>query len=295
MNQFTAALAHAASTVEHALDALLPKSRDSEARLFDAMRYAALGGGKRLRPFLVLNSASLFGVQEECAARVAAAVECVHSYSLVHDDLPCMDDDDLRRGRPSTHRQFDEATAVLAGDALLNFAFEILSDSGTHEDPNIRCELVRGLAVASGPHGMVGGQMLDLESENQTLPVGAVTRLQQLKTGALIAFSCEAGAILGKASPPHRQALHAYAHDFGLAFQITDDLLDIEGNAEMLGKTVGKDQVAGKSTLVSLLGVERARVQAKFLSDQAVKHLDLFDEKADLLRVAARFAIARRA
>ncbi|MFZ5930245.1 MAG: polyprenyl synthetase family protein [Pseudomonadota bacterium] len=295
MNQFTAALAHAVSTVEHALDALLPKSRDSEARLFDAMRYAALGGGKRLRPFLVLSSASLFGVQEECAARVAAAVECVHSYSLVHDDLPCMDDDDLRRGRPSTHRQFDEATAVLAGDALLSFAFEILSDSATHEDPNIRCELVRGLAVASGPHGMVGGQMLDLESENQTLSAGAVTRLQQLKTGALIAFSCEAGAILGKASPPHRQALHAYAHDFGLAFQITDDLLDIEGNAEMLGKTAGKDQVAGKSTLVSLVGVERAKVQAKFLSDQAVKHLDLFDEKADLLRAAARFAIGRRA
>jgi len=295
MDQFTTALMHAASTVEHALDALLPKSRDSEARLFDAMRYAALGGGKRLRPFLVLNSASLFGVQEECAARVAAAVECVHSYSLVHDDLPCMDDDDLRRGKPSTHRQFGEATAVLAGDALLSFAFEILSESGAHEDPNIRCELVRGLAMASGPHGMVGGQMLDLESENQALPVGAVTRLQQLKTGALIAFSCEAGAILGKASPPHRQALHAYAHDFGLAFQITDDLLDIEGNAEMLGKTAGKDQVAGKSTLVSLLGVERAKVQAKFLSDQAVKHLDLFDEKADLLRAAARFAIARRA
>jgi farnesyl diphosphate synthase len=295
MNQFTAALAHAASTVEHALDALLPKSRDSEARLFDAMRYAALGGGKRLRPFLVLNSACLFGVQEECAARVAAAVECVHSYSLAHDDLPCMDDDDFRRGRPSTHRQFDEATAVLAGDALLALAFEILSDSATHEDPNIRCELVRCLAVASGPHGMVGGQMLDLESENQTLPAGAVTRLQQLKTGALIAFSCEAGAILGKASPPHRQALHAYAHDFGLAFQITDDLLDIEGNAEMLGKTAGKDQVAGKSTLVSLVGVERAKVQAKFLSDQAVKHLDLFDEKADLLRHAARFAIDRRA
>jgi farnesyl diphosphate synthase len=295
MNQFTVALAHAAGIVEHALDALLPKSRDSEARLFDAMRYAALGGGKRLRPFLVLNSACLFGVQEECAARVAAAVECVHSYSLVHDDLPCMDDDDLRRGRPSTHRQFDEATAVLAGDALLALAFEILSDSATHEDPNIRCELVRCLAVASGPHGMVGGQMLDLESENQTLPAGAVTRLQQLKTGALIAFSCEAGAILGKASPPHRQALHAYAHDFGLAFQITDDLLDIEGNAEMLGKTAGKDQVAGKSTLVSLVGVERAKVQAKFLSDQAVKHLDLFDEKADLLRHAARFAIDRRA
>jgi farnesyl diphosphate synthase len=295
MKELSAAFAHAARITDDALDALLPSSQNSETRLHDAMRYAALGGGKRLRPFLVLNSAGLFGVQENCAARVAAAVECVHSYSLAHDDLPCMDDDDLRRGKASTHRQFDEATAILAGDALLTLAFEILSDHATHEDPNIRCELVRALAVASGPHGMVGGQMLDLESENQTLPVGAVTRLQQLKTGALIAFSCEAGAILGKASPPHRQALHAYAHDFGLAFQISDDLLDIEGNPEMLGKSVGKDHAAGKSTLVSLLGLERAKVQAKFLSDQAVKHLDLFDEKADLLRHAARFAIDRRA
>lgn len=295
MKEFSAAFANAARITDDALDALLPKSNNSESRLYDAMRYAALGGGKRLRPFLVLNSASLFGVQENCAARVAAAVECVHSYSLVHDDLPCMDDDDLRRGQPSTHRQFDEATAILAGDALLALAFEILSEGGTHEDPNIRCELVRCLAVACGPHGMVGGQMLDMESENHSLPVGAVTRLQQLKTGALIAFSCEAGAILGKASPPHRHALHAYAHDFGLAFQITDDLLDIEGNAEILGKSAGKDQSAGKSTLVSLLGLERAKVQAKFLSDQAVKHLDLFDEKADLLRHAARFAIDRRA
>ncbi len=294
MSDFSAAMAHSAGLVEEALDFLLPKSLNSETKLFEAMRYATLGGGKRLRPFLVLNSAGLFGVQEICAARVAVAVECVHSYSLVHDDLPCMDDDDLRRGKPSAHRQFDEATAILAGDALLTLAFEILSDSDTHEDPNIRCDLVRGLAMASGPNGMVGGQMLDLKSENQPLSVGAITRLQQLKTGALIAFSCESGAILGKASPPHRQALHAYAHDFGLAFQIADDLLDIEGNAEMLGKTVGKDEAAGKSTLVSLLGVERARVQAKILSEQAVKHLDLFDEKADLLRQAARFAIDRR-
>ncbi|MEQ1890243.1 MAG: polyprenyl synthetase family protein [Alphaproteobacteria bacterium] len=295
MNDFTAALARAAGAANQALDALLPKSASSETRLYDAMRYAALGGGKRLRAFLVLNSAGLFGVQENCAARVAAAVECVHSYSLAHDDLPCMDDDDLRRGKPSTHRQFGEAAAVLAGDALLSFAFEILSGSDTHEDPNIRCELVRGLAAASGPHGMVEGQMLDLESENKTLPVGAITRLQQLKTGALIAFACEAGAILGKASPPHRQALRAFAHDFGLAFQITDDLLDIEGNAELLGKTAGKDQAAGKSTLVAVLGPERARIQAKILADQSVKHLDLFDEKADLLRAAARFTIERRA
>ncbi len=295
MSHFSDALAQSAAIVEEALDILLPKPLNSETRLFEAMRYATLGGGKRLRPFLVLNSARIFDAGENCAARAAAAVECVHSYSLAHDDLPCMDDDDLRRGKPSTHRQFGEAAAVLAGDALLSLAFEILSDSATHEDPYIRCELVRGLAAASGSHGMAGGQMLDLESENQTLPVGAITRLQQLKTGALIAFSCEAGAILGKAPPSHRQALHAYAHDFGLAFQITDDLLDIEGNPEILGKSAGKDQAAGKSTIVSLLGAERARTQAEILSNQAVKHLDLFDKKADLLRAAARFAIDRRA
>lgn len=295
MGDFTAALSHSAAIAVQALETLLPKSHDAENRLFEAMRYAALGGGKRLRPFLVLSSASLFGVQEDCAARVAAAVECVHCYSLAHDDLPCMDDDDLRRGKPSTHRQFDEATAILAGDALLSLAFEILSGSDTHEDPHIRCELVRGLAMASGPQGMVGGQMLDLESENQTLSEGAITRLQQMKTGALISFACEAGAILGKASPPHRQALRGFAHDFGLAFQIADDLLDIEGNPETIGKSAGKDQAAGKSTLVSLLGPERARIQAKILSDQAVKHLDLFDEKADLLRAAAHYAIERRA
>jgi farnesyl diphosphate synthase len=295
MEDFDAALASAASATGQALDMLLPGGREPESRLFDAMRYAAMGGGKRLRPFLVLNSAALFDVATDCALRVAAAVECVHCYSLAHDDLPCMDDDDLRRGKPATHRQFDEATAVLAGDALLSLAFEILAGFETHEDPNIRLELVRSLAVASGPHGMAGGQMLDLQSERQSLTAPAIIRLQQLKTGALLAFSCEAGAILGRASPPHRHALHAFAHDFGLAFQITDDLLDIEGNAETLGKSAGKDQAAGKSTLVSLLGEERARVQAKILSDQAVKHLDLFDEKADLLRAAAGFAIMRRA
>ncbi len=295
MSDFSAALADAARITEAALEVLLPKSRDPETRLFDAMRYAALGGGKRLRPFLALSSARLFGVNQDCAARVAAAIECVHSYSLAHDDLPCMDDDDMRRGKPSTHRQFDEATAILAGDALLTLAFEVLSDGGVHEDPNVRCELVRCLAVASGPHGMVGGQMLDLESERKTLAIGVITRLQQLKTGALIAFACESGAILGRASPRHRHALHAYAHDFGLAFQITDDLLDIEGDAGFMGKTAGKDQAAAKSTLISLLGPERAREQAEILSDQAVKHLDLFDEKADLLRAAARFAIDRRA
>lgn len=294
MTTFPDALAQAAAISEEALDALLPKPRNSESRLHDAMRYATLNGGKRLRPFLVLNTASLFGVGESCAARVAAAVECVHSYSLAHDDLPCMDDDDLRRGKPATHKQFDEATAILAGDALLTIAFEILSDHATHEDPHVRCELVRSLALAAGGQGMVAGQMIDLESQGQNLSIGAITRLQQLKTGALIAFACEAGAILGRASPRHRQALHAYAHDFGLAFQITDDLLDIEGKAEELGKSTGKDQAAAKATLITPLGAERARAQAKILSDQAVKHLDLFDEKADLLRVAARFASDRR-
>lgn len=294
MTLFPNALAQAATIVEEALDALLPKPRNSESRLHAAMRYATLEGGKRLRPFLLLNSASLFGVGEVCAARVAAALECVHSYSLVHDDLPCMDDDDLRRGKPSTHKQFDEATAILAGDALLTFAFEILCASETHEDPHVRCELVRALAQAAGPNGMVAGQMIDLESEGQNISIGTITRLQQLKTGALIAFACEAGAILGRADPAHRQALQGYAHDFGLAFQITDDLLDIEGRPEQLGKSPGKDQVAAKSTLVTLLGLDRARAQAKILSDQAVKHLDLFGEKADLLRAAARFAVERR-
>lgn len=293
--QFADALRQAASQAEKIIDALLPVPQGPEARLFEAMRYACLNGGKRLRPFLVLNSAALFDVEEECAVRTAAAVEFMHCYSLAHDDLPCMDDDDLRRGKPSTHRQFDEAAAVLAGDALQSLAFETLSDPATHADPYVRCELVRGLAVAAGAHGMAGGQMFDLQSENQNLTIGAITRLQQLKTGALIAFSCEAGAILGHASAQSRHALHAYAHDFGLAFQITDDLLDIEGSARELGKSTGKDVAAGKSTIVALLGAERARAQAKILSDQAIKHLDLFDKKADPLRQAACFAIDRRA
>ncbi len=294
MALFEQALQRAAISIEEKLDQLLPKPQGAEQRLHEAMRYAALGGGKRLRPFLVITSADLFGVSHLCALRAAVAVECVHCYSLAHDDLPCMDNDDLRRGKPSAHKQFDEASAVLAGDALLTLAFEILSDPETHEDPNVRCELVRSLAEAAGSHGMAGGQMIDLVSEGQTLTIGALTRLQQMKTGALISFSCASGAILGRASLPQRQALHAYAHDLGLAFQIADDLLDLEGAAEQLGKQPGKDAAAGKSTFVSLIGPERARSQANFLADQAVKHLDLFDKKADLLRQAARFAVERR-
>jgi farnesyl diphosphate synthase len=291
---FDTALTNAQAEVEAALDGLLPRAEDPEARVSEAMRYAVFVGGKRFRPFLVCESAKLFGVHSSAALRVAAAVECVHTYSLVHDDLPCMDDDDLRRGQPTVHRKFDEATAVLAGDALLTFAFEILADIGTHELGEVRVELVRRLAEAAGARGMVGGQMIDLASEGKVVDIGAITRLQRLKTGALIAFSCEAGAVLGRASLDLHHALHAYAHDMGLAYQIADDLLDVEGDAGVVGKATGKDAEAGKATFVSILGVERARAQARMLSEQAIQHLDLFDEKADLLREAARFVINRR-
>ena len=292
--QFDAVLDEARLAVEATLDALLPRPEGPEARVAEAMRYAIMAGGKRFRPFLVCESASLFGVHKGAALRAAAAIECVHTYSLVHDDLPCMDDDELRRGLPTVHRKFDEATAVLAGDALLTFAFEILADRDTHELAEVRVELVRRLALAAGAHGMVGGQMIDLASEGKAIDIGSITRLQQLKTGALIAFSCEAGAVLGRAPRERRHALRAYAHDMGLAFQIADDLLDVEGEAAALGKATGKDAEAGKATFVSILGVDRARDQARMLSEQAIQHLDLFDEKADLLRQAARFVINRQ-
>ena len=218
----------------------------------------------------------------------------VHTYSLVHDDLPAMDDDDLRRGQPTCHVQFDEATAILAGDALLTLAFGVLAEPETHPDGNVRAELVAALARAAGASGMVGGQMMDLAAEHQELDVGAITRLQRLKTGELIAFSCEAGGILGAAPAEARTALHAYAHDLGLAFQITDDLLDETGSATDLGKAVGKDAAAGKATFVSILGVEGARRQAVMLAEQAVEHLDLFGKKADLLRDIARYVVDRR-
>jgi farnesyl diphosphate synthase len=280
--------------VEAALEALLPQPEGAEARLADAMRYATLGGGKRLRAFLVMESAALFAVSETCAARVAASIEMLHAYSLVHDDLPAMDDSDLRRGRPTCHKEFDEATAVLAGDGLLTAAFEVLAHPDTHADPAVRCELVAALAAAAGPAGMVGGQMIDLIAERRKLDIGAITRLQRMKTGALIAFSCEAGAILAKAPAEPRTALRGYAHDLGLAFQIADDLLDVEGSAAETGKPVGTDAAAGKATFVSILGVERARAQAELLVRQAVAHLDLFGGRAELLREAARFVISRR-
>jgi len=290
----TEALTTVSQAVNQQLERLLPKPLGPEARLFECMRYSAFAGGKRFRPFLVISSADLFGVAKTASLRVAAAIEMVHTYSLMHDDLPCMDDDDLRRGQPTAHKQFDEATALLAGNALATLAFEVLTAEDTHSDPAVRVELVRALAQASGGHGMMGGQILDLAAERRSLDMPGITRLQQLKTGAMIAFSCEAGAILGKAAPSLRQALRHYAHDLGLAFQMADDLLDHEGSAAEMGKAVGKDAGRGKATFVSLLGPEQARTQAQMLAEQAARHLDPFGEKADLLRAAAQFVVERR-
>lgn len=288
------AMSETAAAVEKMMDRLLPQSGLAESRLFDAMRYGALGGGKRLRPFLVMSSSSLFNIQETCALRVAVAIECIHCYSLIHDDLPAMDNSDLRRGKPTVHKEYDDATAILAGDALLTLAFEILADPLTHEDPKVRCQLIAELAKASGANGMVGGQMLDLIAETTQLDIGAITRLQRMKTGDLIAFSSIAGAVLGKAGVQHYQALRNYAHDLGLAFQIVDDLLDVEGNEAEVGKSVGRDQHAGKATFVTILGPERARAQAHLLSEQAIRHLNVFAGRATSLADVARFVVERR-
>jgi farnesyl diphosphate synthase len=288
-----AALKATSSAVERILEPLLHKPSGLEARVVDAMHYAVFSGGKRLRPFLVLASSELFGVDRKRALRVAAAIECVHCYSLVHDDLPAMDDDDLRRGKPTVHIKYDVATAILAGDALLTLAFEILSDAETHDDPNVRLELISALSKAAGYQGMVGGQMIDLMAADHTLDHAAVCRLQQMKTGALISFSVEAGAVMGRAGAGARASLQGYARDLGLAFQVADDLLDAEGTVEDTGKAVGKDADAGKATLVSIMGLERAKQQANMLTDQAIDHLSSFDDRASLLRAVAHFAINR--
>jgi len=298
-SELTAAMTRVASVVESELDSLLPPEEGAEARLATAMRYATLGGGKRMRAFLVMQGAALFSVSETCAARVGASIEMLHAYSLVHDDLPAMDDDDLRRGKPATHRAFDEATAILAGDALQARAFEVLAEPDTHSDPQARCELVAALGAAAGARGMAGGQMIDmlaptLAGGGRALDGPAVTRLQALKTGRLIQFSAEAGAILGRAPMMQRHVLAAYGRDLGAAFQIADDLLDEEGSAEETGKRTGKDQVAGKATMVAVLGVARARQQADMLARQAAGHLDGFGERAALLRALASFVVARR-
>ena len=287
-------MSEVAETLVAFLDRILPAVDGPEQRVTEAMRYAAFAGGKRFRPFLVIHSASLFGVARDAAYRVGAAVELVHTYSLVHDDLPCMDDDGLRRGKPTVHIAFDDATAVLAGDALLTLAFEVLADERTHSDPKVRCDLIHALAAAAGAHGMVGGQMIDMDASETKHDIGSITRLQQMKTGALMTFSAEAGAILGRAGGTPRQALRAYAHDLGLAFQIADDLLDAGGTQEEMGKAVGKDAAQGKATFVSVLGRERAHTQALMLAEQAVRHLDVFDEAADHLRAVADFVVNRR-
>ncbi len=288
----TALAAHAA-TVEQAIDALLPQPEGHERNLLAAMRYATLNGGKRMRGFLVMEVAGLFKVATASAARVAASVEMLHAYSLVHDDLPCMDDDDLRRGQPSTHRKFDEATAVLAGDALQARAFEILAEPDTHSDPAARCELVMALGLASGARGMCGGQMIDMATEGQTLTAVEVGRLQALKTGRLIQYSAEAGAILGRVPAQVRTQILGYGRDIGAAFQIADDVLDAVGTTDGIGKTAGKDEAAGKATMVALLGVERARAQAEMLADQAVSHLEAFGPEADRLRGLAKYVVRR--
>ena len=294
LGEVARAMAAAATEIEGVLENLLPNPNGPEHRLQEAMRYVVLAPGKRFRPVLVLSAAQMFGVPRQSALRVAAAVEMVHTYSLVHDDLPSMDDDPVRRGQPSAHVQFDEATAVLAGDALFALAFEVLTDEETHSDLAVRVELMRALAEAAGAHGMVGGQMIDLVTEHKRADIGTITRLQQLKTGALIAFSCEAGAMLARAAPPLRHALRTYAHDLGLAFQIVDDLLDAEGSAEAMGKEVRKDASKGKANFVSLLGPERARTQASLLADQAAAHLEPFAENAAFLRRLARFVVQRQ-
>jgi farnesyl diphosphate synthase len=287
------ALGDIARDIDRLFDTLLPVPDDQRAPLFHAMRHASIGGGKRLRPLLVVASCALFNVDRAAALRVGCAVEAIHVYSLIHDDLPCMDDDDMRRGKPTVHKAFDEAIAVLAGDSLHALAFELVVDEAVNTDPFVRIELAEGLARASGPSGMAGGQMMDIAAETQTFDLNGVTRLQQMKTGALIAFSVEAGAIMGRVPPEGRAALRGYARDVGLAFQIADDLLDEEGDEELAGKALHKDAAAGKATFLSLLGVDRARAQAQMLVDQAISHLNSFGPEADLLRAIARYSIER--
>lgn len=294
MADFKSDLAAIAIATDTVMGSLLPAGEAPEAKLYDAMRYATLGPGKRLRPFFVVSSARMFGVPDAQSLRVAAATEFLHSYSLIHDDLPAMDDDDLRRGRPTVHKAFDEATAILAGDALLPLAFEVLAAEATHARAAVRCELVSQLAKAVGAGGMVGGQVLDLEPPSDST-YGDVARMERMKTGALFAFSCESGAILGQASVAARAAMYAYAMDMGLAFQIADDLLDLEGDEATLGKRVGKDEEAGKITPITVLGVDAARAKARTLLDQALGHLSGFGAEAEPLRQAAIFAVEREA
>jgi farnesyl diphosphate synthase len=272
---------------------LLAPTGDTRERLYEAMRHAAIGGGKRLRPLLTIASSRLFAIDPARAVRVGCAIEAIHVYSLIHDDLPCMDDADLRRGKLTVHKAFGEAEAVLAGDSLHALAFEILANPATHDDPFVRNELILELARAAGPSGMAGGQMMDLVAEGEQLDLPAITRLQQLKTGALIEYAVEAGCIMAKLPAEARTSYRGYARNIGLAFQIADDLIDHSGDEAAAGKRTGKDTAAGKATFVSLLGEERARQQADLLVSQAIEHLSGHGSEADLLRAIARFAVER--
>ena len=293
---FTERLEAHASRLERHLDEWLTPARIGPAapRLLEAMRYGSLGGGKRVRPFLVIESAALFGVPVEGALNAGAALECVHCYSLVHDDLPAMDNDDLRRGRPTVHKAFDEATAILAGDGLLTLAFEILASPDTHPNPAVRADLGLALARASGVSGMAGGQMYDLEAPGKTLGEADIRLLQAMKTGALITFGCVAGGILGEASQADIAALRAYGDALGAAFQLADDILDVEGDAALVGKATGKDTEAGKGTLVSLFGIDAARVKLAELKAEALAALAPFKPRDEILAEAAEFVVARK-
>lgn len=276
------------------LDQLIPPAQGPEADLMRAMRHSALANGKRMRPFYVIETGMMFDAPEKSLLRAAAALECVHCYSLVHDDLPCMDDDDFRRGQPTVHKAFDEATAVLAGDALLTLAFKILANAETHKDGHVRLKLIERLADASGAQGMVGGQMIDMLETESPRDLNTITRMQRLKTGALISYSVEAGAIIGGASDAEKNALHGFAHDLGLAYQISDDLLDALGNEAEVGKPLRTDEEAGKANFVTLLGIEQAQERVRLLAAQAKEHLAIFRNRANILLQSVDFVLDRK-
>ncbi|WP_309623261.1 farnesyl diphosphate synthase [Novosphingobium sp.] len=286
-----ASLGAIARDIDSLFDALLPAG--ATGVLAQAMRHAAIGGGKRLRPLLLTATAAMYGVDRTQALRAGTAIEAIHAYSLVHDDLPCMDDDDLRHGKPTVHKAFGEAMAVLVGDALQAFAFEVIADPATSGDPFVRAELVEVLARGAGAGGMVGGQALDITAEGAALGMREITRLQQLKTGALLGAAVEMGAVMGKVASEGRSHLRGYARDIGLAFQIADDLLDHQGDAAKAGKALRKDAAAGKATFVGLMGAERAREQAQMLVDQAIAQLASHGNEADVLRALARYIVER--